>query len=304
MTTPAEVDALEALRGADLALLGFRPDDAAALRALVDDLGNRPALLARVATVREAARARIGDFDAGSAAVASAANPRVEEDGIVALLGLTAVAADVHAELTGRGVPSEIAWTSLADLGQQAYIHRVVHGRFGLSSQTWCAANYTGRLLWLGRLQFTLERDGLGATAGRDTHVLGVHIPEAGPLTPEAIDESLRLAREIAFPAFADHGPRTFVLHSWLLDPGIVSDLHPDSNMARFARRFEPIGSPSPGDRDALFFGFHVEPGEEPVDLDALPQDTSLQRSIVRRLKSGGVSVCSGVLREGDEGGR
>lgn len=286
-----------ALRDVDLDRLGFRPADAAEFRALVASLGERPALAARAAAVRAAVRARVGDFDAGAAAVEDAKDSTSAEDGLVSLLALVSAAGDVYAELTRRGIPEETAWTSLSDLGQQVHIHRVVHGEFGLSSQTWCAANYTGRLLWLGRLQFTLERDWLGATPDGG-YVLGVHIPEAGPLTPESIDESFRLAREIALPAFADHAPRAAVLHSWLLDAGVLAELDPESNMARFARRFEPAGEPSPGYRDALFFGFHIEPDGGDVDLDALPQDTSLQRAIVRRLKADGVTVSSGVLRD------
>lgn len=291
----AAAELREVLRDVDLDRLGFRPDDAVAFRQLVALLPERPDLAVRAAAVRAAVRARIGDFDAGGAAVEDANDSTSAEDGLVSLLALVSAASEVHAELTRRGVPDETAWVSLSDLGQQVHIHRIVHGEFGLSSQTWCAANYTGRLLWLGRLQYTLERDWLGATP-EGGYVLSVHIPEAGPLKPESIDESLRLAREIAFPAFADHAPRTAVLHSWLLDAGVLAELSPESNMARFARRFVPIGEPSPGYRDALFFGFHIEPDGD-VDLDALPQDTSLQRAIVRRLKAGGVTVSSGVLR-------
>ena len=40
-----------------------------------------------------------------------------------------------------------------------------------------------------------------------------------------------------------------------------------------------------PGDEDALFFTFARR---GPVDLDALPRDTTLQRVILDRLQAGG----------------
>lgn len=285
-----------ALLGADLTRLGFRPEDAAEFRQLASSLRSRNDLLARVEAVGDEMRSRIGDLDAGDQAIAEANDPGRPEDGLVALLALVSVAGDVHRELTRRGVPDEVAWTSLADLGQQVHIHRVVHGCFGMSSQSWCAANYTGRHLWLGRLQFALEKDYDNATGGRDTHLLGMHIPESGPLTPEAIDESLDLAREIALPAFEDYAPRTIALRSWLLDPGINARLDPASNLVRFTRRFELYGEAEDAYRDALFFGFHIEPGDRPVDLGSLPQTTSLQRAIVAQLRGDGVGLYAGRL--------
>ena len=126
--------------------------------------------------------------------------------------------------------------------------------------------NYSGSLLWLGRLQYTLEPD---------TASLGCHIPEAGPLTPELVDASLELARQVALPAYSDFEITGFTCTSWLLDAGLSERLPATSNVARFAARFEPYGEPGDGRRDALFFGFHRETrdGGE-VDLDSLPQDS------------------------------
>lgn len=289
-------DLPSALLDADVGRLGFRPEDAAEFRRLAAGLPSRPELLARVETIHDRVRARIGDFDADDAAVEEVKDPTRPEDGLVSLLALVAAAEDVHADLVDRGVPGDVAWASLSDLGQQVHIHRVVHGSFGLSSQSWCAGNYTGRLLWLGRLQFALERDETNVTGSQDNYVLGVHIPESGPLTPEAIDESLALAREIALPAFSDYSPQVITLYSWLLDPGIIAHLDPASNMARFAHRFELSGESRDGYRDALYFGFHIEPGDRQIDLDSLPQNTSLQRAIVAQLKGEGVHLRAGRL--------
>ena len=125
-----------------------------------------------------------------------------------------------------------------------------------------------------------------------------MHIPESGPLTPEEIDDSLSMALTIAIPAFKDYELRVVTLHSWLLDPGINNLLNPESNFAKFTRRFELYGESRDAYRDALFFGFHIEPHDGDVDLDSLPQHTSLQRAIVTQLKGDGVRLYTGRLRD------
>ncbi|MGV8846354.1 acyltransferase domain-containing protein [Tessaracoccus sp.] len=288
----------EKLLGADLERLGFRPEDATEFRHLVQGIDSRPDMAERVEAVSQKMRRNIGDLDAGAQAVSEVNDPSRPKDGLIALLALVSVADDVHREHERRGVPEEVSWKSLSDLGQQVHIHRCVHGRFGLSSQDWCAANYTGRLLWLGRLQFALQKDRDHAAGGTDAHMVAVHIPESGPLTPEEIDDSLRLASQIALPAFKDYAPQVVTLHSWLLDPGINAGLNPESNMVKFTRRFELYGESTDAYRDALFFGFHIEPGGGEIDLDSLPQTTSLQRAIVTQLKGDGVGLYAGRLKD------
>ena len=286
----------EKLLDADLARLGFRPEDATEFRHLAQRIDSRPEMAGRVEAVIQRLRGNIGDLDAGAQAVAEVSDPSRPEDGLIALLALVSVADDVHREHRRRGVPVEVSWKSLSDLGQQVHIHRLVHESFGLSSQGWCAANYTGRLLWLGRLQFALQKDRDHAADGVDAHVLAVHIPESGPLTPEGINDSLRMASQIAVPAFKDYAPQVVTLHSWLLDPGVNAGLNPESNMVKFTRRFELYGESTDAYRDALFFGFHIEPAGRDIDLDSLPQTTSLQRAIVAQLKGDGVGLYAGKL--------
>lgn len=282
---------LETLTRADLERLGFRSDDAADFRRAVAELPSQPERLAGAEALAERFRSQIGQFFLDDYGVRDHNGPATFDDGLVTMLALVAIADDAHAEYARRGVPSDIAWASLADLGQQVHIFRKVFGFFGLFAQWWCAENFSGRHLWLGRLQFTLERDDEG-------HFLGVHIPESGPLTPESVDESLALARKIGARAYSEYQPRRFMLHSWLIDPGIVEQLHPESNFVRFARRFELTGESYPGWRDGLFFGFHFEPSLQPVDLSALPGDTSLHRAILRQFDGPGVRAHVGRLIE------
>ncbi len=273
---PPEV--LDALARADLTRLGFRDADAADCRTLIASLADAPERLSRVVDLAGKLHARIGDFFSEDLPVRDDGGLASFEEGLMTLLALVAVSAPVHEAYVARGIPSEVAWRSLADLGQQVHVFREIFGFFGLCSQTWCVANFTGRHLWLGRLQFTLEQ---AEAAGE--YACGIHIPESGPLTPSLVDESLAAAGDLVPRTYPEYPVTDFVLHSWMLDPDLMACLEPESNLARFARRFRLLGGSEPGLHDALFFIFQKEPRLQPLDLSALPRDSSLRRAALSR---------------------
>lgn len=236
-------------------------------------------------------RARVGALSERVNVLADEATDHPHGTGYLQALALMAAAPAVHASMTGRGISPEVAWASLADFGQQLRIHRIVHGRSGFGASDWVIRNWNGCLVWLGRLQFTLEDDPhLG-------WVLGCHIPETGPLASADVDASLRQAAAVAVPAFAEFDVRAITCSSWLLDPNLVRRLPAESNVASFARRFTPYGTPRPGRRDALFFGFHREVADDvAVDYSALPRTSSLQRAAADLLAGEGPRIQPGWM--------
>lgn len=190
-----------------------------------------------------------------------------------------------HAE---RGISDEISWATLADLGQQLSVHRRTHGDFGLETHWWMTIHWTGQIYALGRLQFLLhqvpaDKPVPGTEPGE--WVLGVHIPETGPLTPEAVDDSFDQARAFFPRHFPEYPVKTATLWSWLIDPYLLDNLPPESNMVRFGRRFTPYGEANDSQDSAIFFTFRTHGTDH---LDELPQDTTLQRLVVDRIKAGG----------------
>jgi hypothetical protein len=112
---------------------------------------------------------------------------------------------------------------------------------------------------------------------------LGIHIPESGPLTPEACDDSFAQARTFFPRHFPESATRLAICTSWLLDPQLADYLPPDSNIVRFGRRFTLVGDGSDGDADVLRFVFHrIRP-----NIDELPQRTTLERATVAHLRAG-----------------
>lgn len=183
-----------------------------------------------------------------------------------------------------RGLSEQESWLALSDLGQQMRVHRRTFGELGHHTIGWTALNWTGRLFWLGRLQFDLHR-----AEDTDSWRIGTHIPATGPLTPALVDDSFAQAQQFFAARFGDlAGPsgrfgREFVCHSWLINAELPRILGEDSHLGAFAARWQ-IERTFPSADDAVFFVFNRRP---PYDAAQLPRDTRLRDAIVERLLDG-----------------
>jgi hypothetical protein len=189
-------------------------------------------------------------------------------------LALIGVVLEYH---RAHGVPETVSWTTLADLGRNLAIDRRMNGEGWPIMQAWLTLHVRGGLYELGRLQYHRS----GGTG------LGLHIPESGPLTPEAVTASLEQARAFFPRHFPDEHYTEFTCGSWLLDPQLREYLPEDSNIVRFQQRFElePYEEPEglDGDVEVLRFVFRTLT----TPLDKLPQRTVLERAVVDHLKAG-----------------
>jgi hypothetical protein len=171
-------------------------------------------------------------------------------------------------------VPEAVSWTTLADLGRNLAIDRRMNGDGWPVMLQWLTLHVRGAIYELGRLQFHRNPG----------HALSLHIPRSGPLTPEACDESFRLARAF-FPRHFPAEPYDAVTcGSWLLDPVLAEYLPPESNIVRFQRRFELLPGGEDAGEDILRFVF----GTLTTPLDRLPTRTALQRAVAGHLRAGG----------------
>lgn len=197
-----------------------------------------------------------------------------------------AALADVRRFHKQRGIPDDVSWATLSDLGRNLARDRLLFGDGGLRTSGWLTLHFRGSIYELGRLQFNRMAIRAAHVAGAfpdGDPALGIHIPESGPLSPEACDDAFAKAQ----PFFARHFPETptrlGICTSWLLDPQLADYLGPESNVMRFQHRFQLVGEGHDGDADILRFVFHrVAPS-----LDDLPQRTTLERAIVAHLRAG-----------------
>src|SRR5690606_31290072 len=96
----------------------------------------------------------------------------------------------------------------------QIGVHRRIFGTGGLHTARWLTLAFRGAIYSLGRLQFnrlTIRFDAPVPPDGTEPpvageHGIGVHIPETGPMTPEACEESIERAREF-FPTYFPDEP-------------------------------------------------------------------------------------------------
>jgi hypothetical protein len=192
---------------------------------------------------------------------------------VYAYLALVDVARTYHRE---HGIPDAVSWTTLADLGRNLAVNRRMRREGWPVMQAWLTLHARGGLYELGRLQHQ-----------RDDTSLSLHIPESGPLTPDAVTASLDEARAFFPRHFPDERYTDFTCGSWLLDPQLLEYLPEDSNIVRFQRRFalEPYEEPADQDADIEVRRFVFRTLTTP--LDRLPRDTVLQRAIIDHLESG-----------------
>lgn len=204
------------------------------------------------------------------------------------LCALLATAVDVHQHHLTRGIPADVSWASMADLGQQVTKHRLVRRATGLTQANWARNVWAGDFIRLGRLQFELYVADVG---GGPQVVLNTHIPGDGSMAPEAVSQSLDAAATFYarhFPEQIEGGVDWLYCQSWLLDPALV-ELLPGSNIAAFAARWQVTGGIDK-DRDGYYFVFNIEPDVArvlPDRLDELPQRTSLERALVSHWRAG-----------------
>jgi hypothetical protein len=255
-------------------LLGFADADREAAEAFTPDA-------AVVKDLADQIRAAIGKLG-------SEPEFRMPEDPRNSVQAYLDTVPDIRAYHSGRGIPDDISWASLADLGQQLKVSRRTHGEYSLETHWWLTNFWVGNLYTLGRLQYmlfqvTADQPVPGTETGE--WIIGVHIPETGPLTPELVDDSLQQAREFFPRYFPEYPVKTANLWSWLIDPYLLDNLPQDSNMVKFGRRFTPYGTPTDSQDSAIFFTFRTHGTDH---LDELPQDTRLQRLVVSRIKDGG----------------
>jgi hypothetical protein len=178
-----------------------------------------------------------------------------------------------------KGYDDELFCGVLTDLRCKLTECKNVKGIWGTFVFSWFFRFYNCTRFMLGRLQYetvAAKYDYKDVFKAGDT-VYNCHIPSSGPLTPELVEESLRLAREF----YGVEGAMPVVCHSWLLYPKHYELF--GANTRAFAERFDVINTDEQennGDAWRIF-------GRDADDLEALPQNTSLQREFYRYIKDG-----------------
>ena len=114
--------------------------------------------------------------------------------------------------------------------------------------------------------------------------VLTVHIPATGPLVHAECGESFRQMAAFYPRCFPEYKFSALTCVSWLLDGQLEEQLPSASNIVRFLGEFYLHPVPNSDDQQTFERVF----GRKFDDLNEAPQDTSLQRAIIKHVKNGG----------------
>ncbi|MDA2803916.1 acyltransferase domain-containing protein [Nocardiopsis suaedae] len=175
------------------------------------------------------------------------------------------------------GVPDEVTFATLRDVGRQVAANRRMFGGVGLEAAGWVGVQFRSGLYELGRLQYEPNRlanqasvrwfddDHARALGRADLYpgrpCLRIHIPTGPPLEAEAVRGSLKRARPFFRGVLGEDYP-VATCSSWLLDPQLLQELG-GGNIARFQELFTLVEAPAPGDADVFRF-VHNRPDTDP----------------------------------------
>ncbi len=116
--------------------------------------------------------------------------------------------------------------------------------------------------------------------------LINVHVETKTDLSKDKVDASFAEAKILFQRIYPDVNFEGFVTRTWLIYPGIVSLLKPESNIAHFAKHFEVITS-NKATYQALYRVYKTEDIEA---IKAMPKETSLEKTIIENIDKLGVS--------------
>ena len=114
--------------------------------------------------------------------------------------------------------------------------------------------------------------------------VISLHIPVTGKLDDGEIEKSLERATIFFREYFPDYKYKAFVGYSWILDSQVTTLVHPESNIAKFNRRFMKVTEKCPG--ESVFNFVFLKPNMN-FSIEELPENTSLERAIKKHYQDG-----------------
>ena len=162
-------------------------------------------------------------------------------------------------------------------------------GIWGIKDAFWQWMFHEWRCVKCGRLTFEPFHHFCDITycgIKKGDPVVLIHIPRGKTLDFSEVEESLRMGYE-HFKLQFKNKVVPFITHSWLLYPPFLNQVFkPNGNIQKFAQLFDIISQNETG--FANFSNVFGLPYSENI-LDKIPQETSLQRNMLRYIRQGNV---------------
>ncbi len=198
------------------------------------------------------------------------------------------MAPKLHERYIQKGIDDKIFYDTMSDLTYKLEECRLVRGKTGTFVPSWYKGFFEMKIFALGRLQFEINHtwfncmvDGVHIPKG--TKVLSVHIPRTNTrLEHSLVIDSYQKAAEFFKDELGDK--IIFICSSWLLYPWNRTVLKDGSNLAQFYDDFTIVISGEYQNYSEVWRLFDCLFDGNP---DTLPNDSSLRRAYIERIKSG-----------------
>lgn len=183
-----------------------------------------------------------------------------------------------------KGYSKDFFIHNIKDLCYKVLECKKVHGFYGIMNMPWQEGLFNLDRFALGRLQYDHYKAlfDYKDIVKKGDDVIHIHIPSSGPLLPEDVEESFRMAYDFFGPT---HGDKLILMsNTWLLYPPMVKAVFPEgSNSRLFYERFDVIHETQDAADSNIWRVFYVKTN----DLSSLPQNTGMQKRLYGYLAEG-----------------
>jgi len=164
-----------------------------------------------------------------------------DNDGQRNFLSVLYMCEGLSKQYTAYGISEDILMDTLGDIVRWLKTWSDLKSDLFLGELPWLQWHMRFNLFQLGRLQFRMGEAGADipdANVRQGDPVLEIHIPNAGPLTPEECENSIAMAKAFFAKYFPEFDWKVFICHSWLLDDTLAQFLPANSNILKFQKQF------------------------------------------------------------------
>ncbi|MCI8825226.1 MAG: DUF5596 domain-containing protein [Lachnospiraceae bacterium] len=198
-------------------------------------------------------------------------------DNIKILTCMLKASADIYDVYKVKGISDNIYFDTMKCYTRFINETYEMTGRLYFDRYWWTTRQSGGHLFRIGALEYEMKHVD-------DIVVISIHIPSDADFSPSVVDKSLAEAEEFFKRYYSELKNVEYYCHSWLLDRGLQKMLNEKSNIVSFQNRFE-IFDEGEVDMEFIEWLFYTKS----IDLQKLPEETSLQRNVKKHLLSGGV---------------
>lgn len=208
--------------------------------------------------------------------------------GVAEICGQLLTALQNRENGTWKDIPHDIWIATMKCFSRFVGEYKDSYGSYGFDRGFWTVRQIDARLFRVGELEYELKKD---------SDSIHLHIPSDVQLQMPLLDESVRQAKQFLKQWFPDWEEAPMECNSWLLAPALKELLADTSHILQFQNAFE-IMSTDPDAMDVLEWVFGLAEGQQKdVQLQELPEKTSLQKRMKQYLLDGGqVGVSRGRL--------